>query len=533
MRELWRRLIVAAALVAATVMFLWTPPVLLRVRPVDWEAERERKLSRAQDAKRLMGPMVGQETIKGVDLAPEARLAPEAFIDHETRGRLVPVRGLEWEGFFSETAVAVKGRPASASWKARAGRGLFSNMLYFRPDEAPLSGLAREWKETSAVRYVRIDGDGRSEYLLIIRVGRQEVFRYGPVSVAFPYRHGALWLALAGFLAYLFIPWTRRPARGVYYSRLRAGVLPDVLAAVMGGVFFFIPLVVPTDFSGDSPFAPGWNMLTAVCWLLAMISFGCFGIAAFYMARKLDVVDEGFVYTGLGRSGTGRFDEIGRVDAYEIGTPKWITRALWILSLFSWRALGPALLLGGAEPGILLRMKDGRSYRFILKALIGGEALVGTLRAAGVPISPEVYEAFGRAADDRIFTKDFPPIRKRRVAPVLTGLACLVPLLYGLYRTVPVPTPVGRPAPFDKDPFQEARPEKPKVSWEGLAREEELLKQMREENRSLGEIVERMKKASPEKRKALLKDYGESMGRFEDLQKRFDRIHEGRSETDQ
>lgn len=522
MREVLRRAVLAVGLLAGLWMAVWPAPQLFRVYPIDWDHARESKERRAADAKRIIGGMVGEKMVEDLDLYPGTRASRENFIAEETRDRVTTVQGPEWEGFFNAVADTSLGQPPSRSWQARLAKSPYIGSLYFRTDEPPLSSIAANFKGSSSSGYVRVNGQQRQEHLFVALHGKDEIVRHATSALAFPSRHIGIYVLLAAFLFYALLPWPRPPAEGLYYSRARAAVLPDLMGAIFAGMFFVIPILVPADFAGDSPFDPGWNIMTGIFWLLTLLMLSMLAVAAWYMARRLGLTPEGFTYDGLTVHYSRRWEEIERVEEFERpAIPPWLRKALFIVALLNWRALGPALIFGGKEAGFRIVFKDGTALSFMLKTLVGADAFIGRVRDHAVPIAPTVYAALGRNPDAPSLPRQFPNVSKGigRLVLFVIILAALVSLAYV---TMPPGAPQVQPASLRPQPFALPEEEPVTITWETLAKENDILAQMEQERPKLEELAARMKTASPDERKAIQSEFDRIMTRFNDLQQEFD-----------
>lgn len=524
MKEVLRRAVLAVGLLAGLWMAVWPAPQLFRVYPVDWDHEGSYQESRAAEAKRIMGEQAGEKLVEGLDLSPATLGSRDAFIAHETRDRLTTVQGPEWEGFFNAVADTSLGQSPNRAWEARLTKWPLTGSLYFRPDERPLSSIAEHFKGAGSSGYVRVSGEQRQEYLFVALHARNDVVRHAPSILAFPYRYAGILVMLAAFLFYALLPWPRPPAEGPYYSRATAAALPDLMGAILGGVFFVIPILVPADFAGDSPFDPGWNIMTGIFWILALLAMSMLAVAAWHMARRLALTPEGFTFDGLNVHASHRWTDIERVEAYQRPSiPPWLRKALFIVALVNWRAMAPALIFSGRESGFRLVFKDGTALSFMLKSLIGGQAFIGRVRDHRIPIAPDVYAALGHDPDHPSLPTQFPKPSKG-IGRLVLFAVILAALLSAAYVTTPPGAPQVQAARLGSQPFALPKQEPVTVTWETLAKEQDILTQWKLERRKLEELTARMKTASPEERPSIQREFDQVMTRFNQLQQDFDAV---------
>ena len=521
MIEILRRLLLLGGLTSGLWLCLWSVPFLYRVEPVDWNHERGRLERKSAALNAFARETLGTDGDPGIDAHPETKLDRDAFIAERTEGRLVDRTGPAWEGFFAGMAATASGRAPSDDWSGRIAGSPYTRSLYFRPDEPPLRDLDGGLPDSEANQtYIRIRGKTRDEYLFVHQSDRGDFFGHAPSKVAFPDRAAGVGVILAGVLLYALIPWPRRPESGIYYTRPRATTGLDVVGCVFGAFFFGLPIVV-TQANGGSPFSPGWNALTAVFWLLAAILFACSAAAAVYTARQVEWTPRGLACSTLFGRTTRTWDEIAGVDPYEVPQiPRWLRSLLFLVSLLNWRALGPALMFGGREPGFRIAFRTGKPLSFLLKGLSGAVPFVGRIRALGAPVAAGVYAALGRKPDDPAFDGPFPRPPSGLgfaafIGIVAAGLAALLVL------SLPAPTPA---APADALPATAyAIPSDDGPSWETLRKNQELLHEMEGISREMDRITERMKTADPADRPALQAEFSRLVRKFQELSAQTDR----------
>ena len=525
MMEVIRRIIMLGGLTVGLWMCFWATPSLFRVTPRDWEHERHRIEKKSAVLERFAKETLDTKENTGIDSHPETRLGREDFIAHQTRDRLITVSGPEWEGFFTGAADTVLGNAVSSDWRKRKALWPYDDSIYFRMDEAPLKAIAVEFSnQEDALRYVQIKGKDRSEYLLVQRSSRNDLFSHAPSHLVFPYRAVGVGCILLAFLIYALLPWPRRPAEGIYYTRARAIVGPDVTGCIIGGAFFVIPIMIPQANSGDSPFSPGWNILTAVLWLVAAITFTSCAVAAWYTAKQIELTEEGLRYTALNARFSRRWDEVERVEPFDCPMiPRWLRYMLFALSFLNWRALGPALMFGGRETGIRLLFKDGKSITFLLKGLSGAVPFVGRFASRGIPVAPEVYRMLGKEPSDPAFRAPFPAKASAAGFAVFSTIAAIL-LLAALGLSWPLATPAITSNSLPEKAFALPAESDPGITWETIRKENEILAEIKGLRPRMDQITERMKKATRTEQKVLQEESDQIMKKIKDLRKQFEEV---------
>lgn len=520
MREILRRAFLLLGLAMSLWLGFWSPLPLLRVEPIDWEGKRRRAIEQAVETQRLLGNLTGQD-VQDIDVAPEAHADLATFIAHETEGRQIEVHGQLWAGFFNDVATTVLGRPPSAAWQARLARSLFAGELYFRVDEPPFDQLGHRFREPGEYLYLKIESEGRVEYLGVSLGRLEDNVRYAPAHLAYPYRHYGLWIFLGALLLYALIPWPRPPRQGLWYTRIR---LMDALATGLVAVFFVLPFVITNaNAYGAGILAEGWVWLTAVCWLLALVCATMYAIAAWYGTLRLELEDARLVYRSLLRSTEFYTGDVAQVDVVRQMAPKALRWALWIVALFNWRAAGQATLLSVPRFALRLTLRDGRNLHFACEGLQGIAPLVGRLHSAGAQVAPEVYELVELDPGDPAFSAPFPQARTDVAGPVILALL-VVALGYGLYATRMPPTPLIQAAALSPEPFVLPTEEASSVTWEMLAEEQRILDEIESLSARLQEITVQLESASAQEREKLQAEAEQILARIEELDAEFARI---------
>jgi len=186
------------------------------------------------------------------------------------------------------------------------------------------------------------------------------------------------WIFLfSGFIAYALLPWPKKQPSAIRYSRFRGVVLPDLLGYSLSAFFFSL---------GAGILAEGGPVGAFVA--LGAMGFFCLSlnvIAAWYEAYEIEVLPGGILRRTLFGKELLRFEEMAGAGPVRYSMPQWM-RWLAALAVFvNWRATGPLLVQSGRhDPGISIRMKDGRTRTIWGTALPGYIAIYEALRSAGV-----------------------------------------------------------------------------------------------------------------------------------------------------
>jgi len=97
--------------------------------------------------------------------------------------------------------------------------------------------------------------------------------RIAPSSMLYPMRRYALWPLLAGLTLYFCLPRAKTGPQVLRYSHSSAGLLPNLVGALLLALFFALPLaIIPATSSTGRIFEGDWLVLVVVCWALERYS---------------------------------------------------------------------------------------------------------------------------------------------------------------------------------------------------------------------------------------------------------------------
>ncbi len=528
MLEIIRRVILGIGVFSGLWYLAAIPHELYRVQPVDWNAERQRKQDHSTDAIRTMSREIGGENLKGIDLAPNSRGTLDQFVKSETEGRLIRVTGERWQGFFN--ALAAPNPPKALA--DRKGRSFWNESFYFRPDEGPLPEIVKSFSHERTFQYVAIDGE-RTEYLGVTRVGGSDLVSQAPFELLYPTRNIGWAILGLTLLAYALLPWPKVVRESIRYSRVRGAVLPDLIGAVIGGMFFILPVFVTNSNGyGEGIFGSGgWGYLTGFCWFMSLLILSVWVIAAWYTSESLEIVGSGLRLTNLrGRTEFGP-DAIEQVTIGRLDSPKFSRALIFISALVSWRALGMALIASRPEYAFTLLLRDGKRFRFAGTSLIGAPQMIGWLRDQGVTIDPQVYELINREPGDPVYTSPFPPMGHGIGTAV--GVVCLgLPLAFAFMKTMPSPPLDIAPGVFGEKPYAKPKNEDWVPSPDLMQKERDTLKEIAQLRDQMNAIDLKLKTAPESDRAALLKESNSCFERINQLHDEFERARKAAGAKD-
>ena len=328
-------------------------------------------------------------------------LTLEEFIAQETQDRLIRVGGRDWEAFFASVSAAAAGQPEDRAWAGRLGHGFCEDCLFFRPDERPLSTVAGDLRQGRPFTYIALSKGGETEYLGVTYLIPRDALHSAPPAYLFPYRRYSLWLFLVGVLVYALLPRRKHPPEAVYYSRVRAGVLLDLLGCLLTGMFFALPLwVIPASASNANvlSFDDGWAWATLVCWALGAGGVILLGWAAWYASFQLLILPDQLLLSTWRGQEEFPFQEMTSAILAERsvlgGRPDRVRKTGQVMAvlllLVNWR-LSAAVsgLTSRRRQGLEILCRDGRTLRIWPEGLVGLERLQQALQEAGVLMTEE------------------------------------------------------------------------------------------------------------------------------------------------
>jgi hypothetical protein len=511
--EILRRVVFVGGILAATWLVAATGGPLWRVRDVRFEELQK------SEAGRMAGSLAMMSRESGMSVDPELNTAAteslDAYVAGKITGRLIVEEGPEWQAFFDDVSATLSGK--SPVFLGGLSDGTGTSYLYFPGDAIPLARLVPQLNNSNRFSYVTLQEPGRKRYLDVLHQSPGDAMRYAPSPLIYPGRKYAVWVFIASVLAYAFLPWPKFGPRTLSYSRGAAVVVPDLLGAALAAFFFVIPvLVIGSEFHGPLlaglfDFELGWIWLTVVMWVLAAFGLGITATALWYSLACVTLLPQGLRWRTFFGSNECAYSEIERVDQAVFALPRWLKTVMFLAGFLNWRLAG-ALWIGATQEnrGIKLRLKDGRSFKVWLDYMDGLVHVFRELKAAGVPMSPDLAKSVDEWMAEFPDDEPWPNASRRRsrLGLVLVALAVIVPL--GLH---------FRPAPP-----RELIKENPALTPGVIAGRARLLKEMNEARIEMDAAMQRYKYGPAENRMKELDRFNELMNRFDELGKKHDAL---------
>ena len=328
-------------------MAVWPRPIIYRVRDTDFSQHQHKR--RPWDKSRSL-PL-------------------HQYISKTTQGRLLKVRGQAWKDLLKRCRNA-------------------PTRILIPPAEMP-------WDDAAAGRagdftYVYVEDMKGSPYLDVTAI-RPGDYPKVPAKLRYPLRTTGLWVLLITALAYLLVPWPGDEPDTLSYMRGRGVVLPDVLGTVFLILFYCLPwLIVPSTTGHSNPITGGMVPLTVILWAFMLPGMAFFWISARTEAWCLTVDEDALRLTTMRGEEEIRFDRIDGLAETPVEPPAVLVRWGWLMSLLSWRAAGPTLLMAArSDSQIHIRLTDDTSRRFVRTCLRNVEVLVRACREAGIKTNME------------------------------------------------------------------------------------------------------------------------------------------------
>jgi hypothetical protein len=393
--EIWRRLFLAILACAAVwLIFYASQATMLAVQPVDFAAEKE------DLARGYMG--YGFLTEEDEQLS---RLPLDQYIAQVTKGKVINVSGGQWETFYNMVSGTLNGTVSEREWQRRQGEE-YSNDLYFAKNEPPLSEVVEGLNQGSEL-YLQLGGKSPAQYLHVeAKAYTNDDFRLGigvhgpPAFLLYPYRQYGFWLALAGLVIYILLPWPKKRPGIIAYQRWRV-VLGDFLGLLLLLMFFAVPLfIVQNSVQAVTVYWP----LALIMWLIASIAVFLLKITAWQSALQIEVLPDRLRRITSTTWKEYPFADMDYIQLAILVPPRWLIITSWLGALAGRTPLaaGNALILSNTQyGGLRIVNKDGRAINIWFTDQLGNIALPGyeriqdALKNAGVEVKKKPIQIVG------------------------------------------------------------------------------------------------------------------------------------------
>lgn len=300
----------------------------------------------------------------------------DEFILSKTEDRRTEVSGPAW------SALADRLAKADREPDLRARRcGYSRDSFAFHLDEAPFNSLKRH------PRFEYLSIDHGTAWLTVQAILPQETNGL-PAGFSHPLRGAGLLMALCALPLYFVMPRRRFAADEIHYPRMRAVVLPDLLALCVAPVFSLLPfLIVWETAPGTSVLSVsrGWIWLTGAMWLMAALLLTLLAVGFKYSRLCYRLREDG-LHEVVGRRTTlWPWADMETFQHYEKRTSSRLGKLL-ILFGGSLQNVGLGIALQGQnEYGIYVFDRNGRRLKIMANTLAPFDTIVDALKKHGVP----------------------------------------------------------------------------------------------------------------------------------------------------
>jgi len=389
--ELWRRVFLVTCFFAAIVAFFLADlsPVVI-VSNVDFSDRQKREGS-------YMGVRLMTERTERL-----AGLPLQDYIAEVTHSRLLAAEGRQWNELFQNALAAERSQSLAGEWQRRLPSDKHPmGVLFFKTGEVPVNQLISLFRKSNDQVFL-VQGEGeRALYLKAeYRVYSDGDFHFGsgfsnyptpPTDILYPLRKWSPWVALAGLVLYVALPWPKRPPDTLAYRRWRV-VLCDVAAVIMTVPFFAFPFMIVGGLI--QAFTEGWPLFFFF-WPIVSLGFLLVFLAAWFSSFALLPLEDRLRVWNLRGAQDYSYSAMEFFQPVEIKPPRWLIGLSWIAALagkgnMRVGATGRALLMSSSAWGALgIRLKSGEDLIIGITDQLGTNTLdagkiIGALKKAGV-----------------------------------------------------------------------------------------------------------------------------------------------------
>lgn len=343
--ECLRRIAILSVIPWSAFLIFDTRPEYLRLTLVNWEQRRDREVAAL--------------------LSEEARNNLAAYVAEETAGRVVSLRSDEWGTFFREAQRTLSGHPPSSDWRRTLGptsSHRAAPTLFFPLDDARFAELLTAPAMSSAGVYLQIEHASSPPALYLSVIETRYSVDDPPQRLIHPLRHTGWWILLVGVAIYGLLPWPKESEHELRITTPVKSFLTDVVGVLLFGITttLWVRLVLSPDIPGHGEWLQ-ILVLSSVFGVIALAGVAVLLIALSQSQLRLEWNDSGLTFHSMRQSTTHAWTEIVSFDVSPLNVPyanaiRWVGL---ILSLFNWRAAGPALLVQTESRALRFAMRHG------------------------------------------------------------------------------------------------------------------------------------------------------------------------------
>lgn len=404
--ELWRRLILVAALIIGIGMFFYVIPAVISVTAVDWQKEQ------ANELKSMSGYVTSEEKRL-------SKLPLSEYIDVKTEGKVTDVDAGKWKAMFQQIKTASGGAYGKSSYRNRVSdkdkevywKSENAVPVFFKPSELPYSqwGLSPyDGKQA----YISVNTGNDIAYFVLKYENYQtsltamyKPYRVAPERMYHPFRTIGIVVVVAGLLIYIFLPRRKRNPEDIAYGtgNLVAG---DIVALILFLTFYSLPFLIN---GGTMQAITGMWQITLIMWGMSFFGLALFYYSAWYASYRIEITKEALYLITFKGVTECPFSDMVSADMVSLRNPKWFRKLFLVLSMISLvggrnsvQSAGSAILAATAAYGGLELSFANKKTVYIWFTDQRGAIIVpnfqrvpDAIRAAGIRINEQFREIEG------------------------------------------------------------------------------------------------------------------------------------------
>lgn len=404
--ELWRRLILIAALIIGIGMFFYVTPAVISVTAVNWQKEQ------ADELKSMSGYVTSEE--KRLSSLPLSE-----YIDEKTEGKVTALDAEKWETMFQQIKTASDGEYGKSSYGNRVSdkdkdiywKSENAVPVFFKSSELPYSqwGLSPYDGEKA---YISVNTGNDIAYFVLKYENYQtsvtamyKPYRVAPEWIYHPFRTIGIGVIVAGFLIYLLLPRRKRNSEDIAYGtgNLIAG---DIVALIILSIFYSLPFLIN---GGTMQAITGMWPISFVMWGMSFFGLALFYYSAWYASYRIEITSEAIYIINFKGVTEYLFSDMVSVDMVSLRNPKWFRKLFLVLSIISLaggrnsvQSAGSAILAATAAYGGLELSFANKKTVYIWFTDQRGAIIItnfhrvpDAIRAAGIRINEQFREIEG------------------------------------------------------------------------------------------------------------------------------------------
>ena len=398
-QEVMRRLALALGLFLSLMMYTHSLERVYLVKRPDFEkmrqADHERQLKQrayiqktiTQRPHTISKQLLKELQKQNAGQQPVPLLPLDQYIAKQTQGKTSPISGPQWREVIGKITEHEKGQ-TPPEWQDNTQTNYpRGKNLYFAAGAEPFASLAPKGLQE---RFLTYTGNGEAQYLHLRTLYASQATKIRE-ALLHPWRD-YFWLPFVlGLALYLVvIPKVKRPAQALGYARLWGVMVSDFFSLVFAGVFFLFGFLALMEhhaslgslFSLDT----GPMILVFVMWLLGLLCLGGMWLGVNRRNFWISLLPQGPLRRTIGGERLFAYADMKQASFHIRKTSRLVRLILILGALSPGASLMNMSIANRSDPGVLLEMKQGSSWRVSLAALDKAEVLVRALKDNRVPL---------------------------------------------------------------------------------------------------------------------------------------------------